>query len=123
MMLRYTTRGGVIKERSPYVPRPENSHQPRNPTESLQPVLLELQKYDPRYHGLLLQPDPRPISQEQLASEVKSSYAGLTMVKPKRIHVDREQAAALMDSSTGIRSRLLINCEPWSSLLATCVIC
>jgi hypothetical protein len=39
--------------------------------------------------GLLLHPDSRPISQEQLASEVKSIYAGLTMVENKCIHVDR----------------------------------
>ncbi|KAF1927420.1 uncharacterized protein M421DRAFT_101824 [Didymella exigua CBS 183.55] len=52
------------------------------------------QKDDPRYPGFLLQPDSRPISQEQLASEVKSIYAGLTMVETKCIHVDREQAAA-----------------------------
>jgi hypothetical protein len=56
--------------------------------------LIELQRYDPRYPGLLLQPDSQPISQEQLASEVKSIYAGLTMVETKCIHVDRAQAAA-----------------------------
>lgn len=64
-----------------------------------QPGLLKLQRYDPRYPGLLLQPDSRPISQEQLASEVKSIYAGLTMVETKCIHVDRAQAAAVQDSS------------------------
>ncbi|KAJ8111228.1 hypothetical protein OPT61_g6133 [Boeremia exigua] len=56
--------------------------------------IIELQKYDPRYPGLLLQPDSRPISQEQLASEVKAIYAGLTMVETKCIHVDRAQATA-----------------------------
>jgi hypothetical protein len=65
---------------------------------SRQPGLIELQKYDPRYPGLLLQPDSRPISQEQLASEVKSIYAGLTMVETKCIHVDRAQAAAPQDN-------------------------
>jgi hypothetical protein len=60
--------------------------------------LIELQKYDPRYPNLLLQPDSRPISQEQLASEVKSIYAGLTMVETKCIHVDRAQAAAAQDN-------------------------
>jgi hypothetical protein len=64
-----------------------------------QPGLLELQRYDPRYPGLLLHPDSRPISQEQLASEVKSIHAGLTMVEAKCIHVDRVQAAAAQDSS------------------------
>ncbi|KAF2184625.1 hypothetical protein K469DRAFT_578962, partial [Zopfia rhizophila CBS 207.26] len=54
---------------------------------------------DPRYPGLLLQPDSRPISQEQLASEVKSIYAGLTMVETKCIHVDRPQASQAQDSA------------------------
>jgi hypothetical protein len=70
-------------------------HKETRPFESnRQPGLIELQKYDPRYPGLLLQPDSRPITQEQLASEVKSIYAGLTMVETKCIHVDRAQAAA-----------------------------
>ncbi|XPT03184.1 hypothetical protein M3J09_012285 [Ascochyta lentis] len=71
-----------------------NKLQPSH-TQSRQPGLIELQKYDPRFPGLLLQPDSRPISQEQLASEVKSIYAGLTMVETKCIHVDRVQAAAM----------------------------
>lgn len=40
-----------------------------------------------------MQPESRPISQEQLASEVKSIYAGLTMVETKCITVDKAQAA------------------------------
>ncbi|KAF9691745.1 hypothetical protein EKO04_010308 [Ascochyta lentis] len=70
-----------------------NKLQPSH-TQSRQPGLIELQRYDPRFPGLLLQPDSRPISQEQLASEVKSIYAGLTMVETKCIHVDRVQATA-----------------------------
>ena len=70
-----------------------------SPIPSPHPGVIELQAYDPRYPNLLLQPDSRPISQEQLASEVKSIYAGLTMVETKCIHVDRAQAAALQDGS------------------------
>jgi hypothetical protein len=84
------------KPQSPSRPQrsaPETQHGQR------QPGLIELQRYDPRYLGLLLQPDSRAISQEQLASEVKSIYAGLTMVETKCIHVDRAQAAAGSDSS------------------------
>lgn len=77
-----------------------------------QPGLIELQKYDPRYPGLLLQPDSRPISQEQLASEVKSIYAGLTMVETKCIHVDRAQAAAIGDSSQELAP------DHWQALIA-----
>lgn len=77
-----------------------------------QPGLIELQKYDPRYPGLLLQPDSRPISQEQLASEVKSIYAGLTMVETKCIHVDRAQAAAPKEANAKLAP------DHWQALIA-----
>jgi hypothetical protein len=80
-----------------------------------QPGLLELQRYDPRYPGLLLQPDSRPISQEQLASEVKSIYAGLTMVETKCIQVDRVQAAALQDEPA---SNPKLGSDHWQALIA-----
>jgi hypothetical protein len=54
--------------------------------------IIELQQHDPRYPGLLLQPASRPISQEQLATEVKSIYAGLGMVEQKCAHVDNQLA-------------------------------
>ncbi|KKY18250.1 putative telomerase-binding protein est1a [Diplodia seriata] len=50
-----------------------------------------------QWPDLVLQPDSRPISQEQLAAEVKSIYAGLTMVESKCIHVDKAQATAERD--------------------------
>lgn len=92
------------------MPRPDI----RSPlsSQSRQPGLIELQKYDPRYPGLLLQPDSRPISQEQLASEVKSIYAGLTMVETKCIHVDRAQAAAPYDPKQPLAS------DHWQALIA-----
>jgi hypothetical protein len=80
-------------------------------TEQRQPGLIEIQRFDPRYPGLLLQPDSRPISQEQLASEVKSIYAGLTMVETKCIHVDRAHAADT-DPDTKIGS------DHWQALIA-----
>ncbi|KAF2715133.1 hypothetical protein K504DRAFT_367840 [Pleomassaria siparia CBS 279.74] len=80
-------------------------------TSHRQPGLLEIQRFDPRYPDLLLQPDSRPISQEQLASEVKSIYAGLTMVETKCIHVDRAQAADT-DPDTKIGS------DHWQALIA-----
>lgn len=86
-------------------------HQP-SPQPQRQPGLLELQRYDPRYPGLLLQPDSRPISQEQLASEVKSIYAGLTMVETKCIHVDRAQAQAVSETDTKLAS------DHWQALIA-----
>lgn len=87
------------------------AHKPQYPQR--QPGLIDLQRYDPRYPGLLLQPDSRPISQEQLASEVKSIYAGLTMVETKCIHVDRAQATAAQDNSdTKLAS------DHWQALIA-----
>ncbi|KAF2844273.1 hypothetical protein T440DRAFT_473524 [Plenodomus tracheiphilus IPT5] len=78
-----------------------------------QPGLIELQRYDSRYPGLLLQPDSRPISQEQLASEVKSIYAGLTMIETKCIHVDNAQAAAVQDISDS-----KLTSDHWQALIA-----
>ncbi|KAF2477583.1 uncharacterized protein BDR25DRAFT_320839 [Lindgomyces ingoldianus] len=80
------------------------------------PGLIDIQRYDARYPGLLLQPDSRPISQEQLASEVKSIYAGLTMVETKCIHVDRAQAAAVSDSDADPSSKLAT--DHWQALIA-----
>jgi hypothetical protein len=87
-------RSGEGQPQSPSRPLSNRS----TPKAQRQPRLIELQRYDPRYPGLLLQPDSRPISQEQLASEVKSIYAGLTMVETKCIHVDRAQAAAAQEN-------------------------
>jgi hypothetical protein len=87
-------KGGQVQPQSPSRPLPHRS----NLKAQRQPDLIELQRYDPRYPELLLQPDSRPISQEQLASEVKSIYAGLTMVETKCIHVDRAQAAAAQEN-------------------------
>ncbi|KAF2107222.1 hypothetical protein BDV96DRAFT_654068 [Lophiotrema nucula] len=86
------------------------------PSQPRQPGLIELQRFDPRYPGLLLQPDSRPISQEQLASEVKSIYAGLTMVETKCIHVDRAQATAAQDSDGDSNSKL--GSDHWQALIA-----
>ncbi|KAL6702657.1 hypothetical protein ACN47E_001242 [Coniothyrium glycines] len=82
----------------------------KDQTAHRQPGLIELQKHDSRY-SLLLQPDSRPISQEQLASEVKSIYAGLTMVETKCIHVDRAQAAQET-------SNTMLASDHWQALIA-----
>ncbi|KAF2803996.1 uncharacterized protein BDZ99DRAFT_426165 [Mytilinidion resinicola] len=76
--------------------------------------ILEVQRTNPRYPDLISQPDARPISQEQLASEVKSIYAGLTMVETKCIHVDRVQASVLPDPDGDTK---LAN-DHWQALIA-----
>lgn len=42
---------------------------------------------------MLLQPETRPITQEQLVNEVKGIYAGLVMVEKKCVEVDQQQAS------------------------------
>ncbi|KAH4331559.1 hypothetical protein HBH98_255250 [Parastagonospora nodorum] len=79
------------------------------------PGFIELQRYDPRYAGLLLQPDSRPISQKQLVSEVNSIYAGLKMAETKCIHVDRAQAAVAQDSSDPNHK---LASDHWQALIA-----
>lgn len=57
----------------------------------------------------IIQPDNTPISQEQLAAEVKGIYAGLVMVKAKCINIDAARAA---DPSSQLGP------EQWQALIA-----
>ena len=61
---------------------------------------------------MLLQPDTRPISHEQLVVEVKGIYAGLVMVEAKCIDIDEKQSPA--NASTKMN---LMN-DQWHSLVA-----
>ncbi|KAF4466808.1 hypothetical protein FALBO_6334 [Fusarium albosuccineum] len=60
---------------------------------------------------MMLQPETRPISQDQLVAEVKGIYAGLVMVETKCIEVDNAQS-----SNTDANSKL--NNEQWQALIA-----
>jgi len=107
------TKGNQLQSSHPQSPAHSTQRSIPKPQQSQrQPGLIELQRYDPRYPGLLLQPDSRPISQEQLASEVKSIYAGLSMVETKCIHVDRAQTTAAQNSDTKLAS------DYWQALIA-----
>ncbi|KAH7076133.1 hypothetical protein FB567DRAFT_608774 [Paraphoma chrysanthemicola] len=114
---REATKSGQFQASQPQSPSRPLPHRsaPKAQYPHRQPGLIELQRYDPRYPGLLLQPDSRPISQEQLASEVKSIYAGLTMVETKCIHVDRAQAAAAQDNSDPNHK---LASDHWQALIA-----
>ncbi|KAF2996075.1 hypothetical protein E8E13_004260 [Curvularia kusanoi] len=82
-------------ERSPDIAKPKQhpvTNSPQTTGPPRQAGLIELQQRDDRYPGLLLQPASRPISQEQLATEVKSIYSGLLMVEKKCALVDHQQA-------------------------------
>jgi hypothetical protein len=59
--------------------------------------------------ALELQPEFSPISQEQLAAEVKSIYAGLVMVEAKCINIDTQKA-----SNSGEK----LSTEQWQALVA-----
>ncbi|KAH9863013.1 hypothetical protein J1614_010683 [Plenodomus biglobosus] len=82
-----------------------------------QPGLTKLGKYDTRCAGLLLLPETKPISRDQLVSEVKSIYAGLTMVERECIQVDKLQAAAIGKDTTEPISDKVDN-NHWQALIA-----
>jgi hypothetical protein len=67
---------------------------------------------DPTVHKFLFRPDSPPISREQLAAEVKSLYAGLTLVESKCIHVDKAQAEAMRYGDSRISN------DHWQALIA-----
>ena len=57
---------------------------------------------------MLLQPETRPITQEQLVNEVKGIYAGLVMVEKKCVEIDQQQASTTNKLSN----------EQWQALIA-----
>ena len=75
------------------------------PSEGLEP--------DPE---MLLQPDTRPISHEQLVVEVKGIYAGLVMVEAKCIDIDERQSAAAQEKDP--IKRVTLKNDQWQSLIA-----
>ena len=65
---------------------------------------------------MLLQPDTRPISHEQLVVEVKGIYAGLVMVEAKCIDIDERQSAAAQEKD--LTKRVSLKDDQWQSLIA-----
>ena len=65
---------------------------------------------------MLLQPETRPISHEQLVVEVKGIYAGLVMVEAKCIDIDERQRVAAQEG-TPMEKPKLTN-DQWQSLIA-----
>ncbi len=66
-------------------------------------------------YDIVLQPEIRPISQEQLVSEVKDIFAGLVMVESKCIETDSINASF---ASPGPGLELELNDEQWQALIA-----
>ncbi len=65
---------------------------------------------------MLLQPETRPISHEQLVVEVKGIYAGLVMVEAKCIDTDERQSAAAQEKDPSKKTNL--KNDQWQSLIA-----
>ena len=57
---------------------------------------------------MLLQPETRPITQDQLVNEVKGIYAGLVMVEKKCVEIDQQQSKTTSKLSD----------EQWQALIA-----
>jgi len=99
--------------------RPLSSHQPGTiPAAILSKGHTPSNSFsqDEGHLGIILQPETRPISQEQLVAEVKGIYAGLVMVEAKCIEVDNKQATVVQTSESGAQPKL--NNEQWQALIA-----
>lgn len=69
--------------------------------------------YREKYPNLLPQPESREISLEQLTTEAKSIYNGITVIESRCIHVDRVQ---IMAAEAGHKSDLTQ--DHWQALIA-----
>ncbi len=87
------------------------SSQPRTGRPGAPPLAQPSSVSEDSTSGLVLAPETRPISQEQLVAEVKGIYAGLVMVESKCIEVDNAQ------SSQNDPAHKLTN-EQWMALIA-----
>jgi hypothetical protein len=59
-------------------------------------------------HGIFLQPETHPITEEQLINEVRGIYAGLVMVEKKCIEIDKQQS----------ESKTALSPLQWQALIA-----
>jgi hypothetical protein len=92
---------------------PSQTHSPSHHTP--RPATTQPSGKEPDNYHIALQPETRPISQEQLVAEVKGIYAGLVMVEAKCIEVGNKQATlAQADSSEQPK----LNNEQWQALIA-----
>ena len=88
-------------------------HPPVQPRFDKVPVLDAQLDPEPQ---LLLQPETRPISHDQLVVEVKGIYAGLVMVEVKCIDVDEKQTQAALEKDPSRQTKLTP--EQWQALIA-----
>lgn len=98
------------RSRSPHVP-PTEPARPQPLANKASPITQRLPKPNDQETQVLLQPETRPISQDQLIAEVKGIYAGLAMVETKCIEVDNAQSP----NEPGTNK---LNNEQWQALIA-----
>ncbi len=65
---------------------------------------------------ILLQPETRPISHEQLVVKVKGIYTGLVLVEAKCVDIDERQSTAAQEK--GPTRRVSLKNDQWQSLIA-----
>lgn len=69
--------------------------------------------------SIVKQPDSRPISQQQLAAEVKGIYSGLVMVENKCVHVVNAQTQAMQQAEMGDeQARYSLRIDHFQALIA-----
>ena len=94
----------------------QNNPEVASPTSTAQDDgWMQDQEYDPAEPVLLLQPETRPISHDQLVVEVKGIYAGLVLVETKCIDVDDKQSKAAQEKDPSRQTRLTN--EQWQALI------
>jgi hypothetical protein len=98
-----TKRGGAIHSNSGYQ---DGSTDPDPQLITQQSLPLRGRQ---RWAGITLQLELSPISQEQLAAEVKGIYAGLVMVETKCINIDAQKAS---------QSHEELSTEQWQAFVA-----
>ena len=104
---------GIIETTSLDVDSPvrdDANAEPRSPGEPEQDAAED---HEPE---MLSQPETRPISHEQLVTEVKGIYAGLVMVEAKCIDVDDKQSRAAQERDPSKQVKL--TAEQWQALIA-----
>ncbi|MCJ1473953.1 hypothetical protein MMC13_002609 [Lambiella insularis] len=115
----YDNRNSAHPHHPIIIERPTTSHESPAEHPSYQEHLVDDPEYDTNFEAepeLLLQPETRPISHDQLVVEVKGIYAGLVMVEAKCIDVDDKQSLAAQEKDPSKQSKLTP--EQWQALIA-----
>ncbi|MCJ1405751.1 hypothetical protein MMC11_008981, partial [Xylographa trunciseda] len=115
----YENKSYLRPHRPAIIERPSNDPQCPADSPSYQDPLVDHPDSDTNYEAepeLLLQPETRPISHDQLVVEVKGIYAGLVMVEAKCIDVDDKQSLAAQEKDPSRQTKLTP--EQWQALIA-----